>query len=754
MRGATVVITQNEESNCLGFGLYGKGELMTNTRYKIFFASLVYLVSSFSYAGTALDVATKYYQQHDKNGGKKEPKLVGLRIDALIQAKKYTAAQKLLEEQLKNGTIPKAIVHWRLAILAALRGKYADVKKHLEQTQSLPLLRNPEAARSLYAMLPAREKDWFVKQLSEMGFFASKPESVCPYFELEKRKKRADFLWLLKKNHPLSPEISDAIYKELYVFLPEVIPASDLATDKGFGAFLSSRTLDEVKKRIDYLFLFGKNDEVRKTISAHTKDVELSASALCDLRYEDAKVDRKLRNYAEARKKFVAIGKDADCLKETNLKARYMNLMLASMKSDDSVLDEFDSFVADYPKHSFADDVLLFKASILFHKNDIQEALKELDKIITLYPKGDMIERALFQKAFTLAKLKQTATALTTLEVLKKISGKESLEYAQASYWLARLAIFDDVKDTTTTNKSQRKKVKKALYDLVQSKNPTVYSWLSLLLLESLGEAKKKWPKPTVADSAIEFRNDPDLLVMEKLVRYGFRTESLLLLEDLPVSSNDVAKASAMAYFYTVLNRPEAGHQKLVRCDASLANRLQQKIPATYARISYPRPFLQEVSKAASRHVVPTSVVFSIMRQESGFLEKSQSWANARGLMQLMYDSAKTQAKKCKLTNLSEDDLYQPEINILLGTSLIQKYWQDFGTIAVALAAYNAGEHAAKNWLKKNDGAPIDTFIEEVSYKETRNYVKHVLGSMWIYSQSQGEKNLPQLQIKSAVAAK
>ena len=57
----------------------------------------------------------------------------------------------------------------------------------------------------------------------------------------------------------------------------------------------------------------------------------------------------------------------------------------------------------------------------------------------------------------------------------------------------------------------------------------------------------------------------------------------------------------------------------------------------------------------------------------------------------------------------------------------------------LALSGYNAGPGNTGRWLRENPDAEEDFFVEKIAFKETRNYVKRVLGTYWTYRQLDGE---------------
>ena len=68
-----------------------------------------------------------------------------------------------------------------------------------------------------------------------------------------------------------------------------------------------------------------------------------------------------------------------------------------------------------------------------------------------------------------------------------------------------------------------------------------------------------------------------------------------------------------------------------------------------------------------------------------------------------------------------------------------------FAHPALAAAAYNAGPESAVKWVKDKGGLPLDLFVEEIPFRETRGYVKQVLADLYLYQSFYGDKdNLPQ----------
>lgn len=144
--------------------------------------------------------------------------------------------------------------------------------------------------------------------------------------------------------------------------------------------------------------------------------------------------------------------------------------------------------------------------------------------------------------------------------------------------------------------------------------------------------------------------------------------------------------------------------------------------------ILFPRPFKSKISKSSS--TMDPFLPLSLIRQESGFNVKAKSRVGARGLMQLMYPTARSLASKIRKT-----DLFNPNINIRLGTKYLKKLLKKYDqNLVYTLAAYNAGEHRVKKWKGSLfDDSSILHNIERIPYKETRKYVKLIFRNLFYY---------------------
>ncbi|MBC7983003.1 MAG: lytic transglycosylase domain-containing protein [Candidatus Obscuribacterales bacterium] len=142
-------------------------------------------------------------------------------------------------------------------------------------------------------------------------------------------------------------------------------------------------------------------------------------------------------------------------------------------------------------------------------------------------------------------------------------------------------------------------------------------------------------------------------------------------------------------------------------------------------RLLYPRAFDDEVNAAAKVTGLSSSIIYATLRQESIFRVDAVSSAGAKGLMQLIPETARITARRWQLA--WPGDLFNPRVNIPLGAAHLRDISNRFNNkIPLALAGYNAGPNAVLRWLP---AAPKETdiWIENIPFNETRTYVQRVL---------------------------
>lgn len=149
----------------------------------------------------------------------------------------------------------------------------------------------------------------------------------------------------------------------------------------------------------------------------------------------------------------------------------------------------------------------------------------------------------------------------------------------------------------------------------------------------------------------------------------------------------------------------------------------------------FPLLYIDEFQRYSEKTSIDLTVLLALTRQESAFNPKAISPVGARGLMQLMPGTARRTARNIRVPQPSLVGLLYAPTNVQIGTYHYKELLDEFDEHKVlALAAYNAGSHRVKQWIKDAHGMDTIAWVETIPFYETRNYVKNVLAFQQVYN--------------------
>lgn len=147
----------------------------------------------------------------------------------------------------------------------------------------------------------------------------------------------------------------------------------------------------------------------------------------------------------------------------------------------------------------------------------------------------------------------------------------------------------------------------------------------------------------------------------------------------------------------------------------------------TFYKNRYPMIHNEIVEEYSDLYNVDKYLVHSIIRTESFFDENAVSSKGAMGLMQIMPDTGLWVAEKLNLENFCEEDLFDPEKNIMIGVWYISYLSDKFdGNISNIIAAYNAGPTNVSNWLAQKEFSSDGENLINIPFEETKKYSEKV----------------------------
>lgn len=151
-------------------------------------------------------------------------------------------------------------------------------------------------------------------------------------------------------------------------------------------------------------------------------------------------------------------------------------------------------------------------------------------------------------------------------------------------------------------------------------------------------------------------------------------------------------------------------------------------------RAFFPLAYEEVITNYAQEYGVDEHLVMAVIKAESNFETDAVSHKTAKGLMQLMPDTANWIAGKLGLGSLSEEALLTPEMNIGLGCYYLS-YLEELydGDLTCVLAAYNAGHGNVDRWLLDPAYSADQKTLTKIPYAETEQYVAKVKNYLRIY---------------------
>lgn len=414
--------------------------------------------------------------------------------------------------------------------------------------------------------------------------------------------------------------------------------------------------------------------------------------------------------------------------------------LLARLKSFAEAITVHEAFVKKYPEHRYTDDAYYSLWQLHTDLKQESKAKQALHKLMEL-TQGDMKAKQLWEGAYAAFKKKNYQAAISDLEKILSLKDLGQETHPQAHYWMARSLEEKDRKKPDQLNEHAL-----SVYQLLMKNYP--FSFYAVLAAHRLNTP---YIPPSFATPRSEKVDDPLL-------------QSLLeIMNPLNQSHLNIEAQNLLDYFSQLhpelveRHKPllaqkwqESGqyHRALSMATEVLgtnafAVNLDPSHPLTV--VLYPIAFHEDMQRGVGLSGLPQSIIQGIMREESLFRPIVASVAGAQGVMQLMPSTAKIQAKKINLEGFSVEQLSNPQTNIVLGATFFSDLLKKFnGNIPLSVMGYNAGPGNVRKWLKEKGHLPLDEFIEECPFGETRGYVKRVLRSIQVYGSRLNEQSFTQ----------
>ncbi len=558
---------------------------------------------------------------------------------------------------------------------------------------------------------------------------------IVPMRDRQKREAIARVLFLLAKQP--GTEGAERALDRLWLEYPDTPAARELASTSLGRARAARATREDAIRRARAL-LDAPDPPASLAALQQFAPIDTDASpSACEARVLLARALRRLGRVTDAltAARLAAKGCEAGPAAE----ASYLVVVLMSGREEDPEA-QAEEFLRRFPKDSRCDDVLLQRAQLLGRSTDPKRSTRVLERMLALYPEGDMAHEAQFLLAFERARERNAAAARRLLEEGARRAPPGDLA-DRAAYWSARLRAYPSLDQLKPDpDAAARARGLSDLARLAESRFGSYYGLLARLLVNQRPRALARASIPADATVPVPERlaTDAQFVDAVALLSTGFQPEAGIVL-DLVVDrlaplSDPERLALASAYRRSGATLP--GFRLL----SPAAGRAGVVAPgpadgaATAAwNLLYPVSFPAELDGAATSAGVSPELLRALAREESTFDPAAVSPTGAVGLCQIQTPAAKESAAILRRGVPSKEELLDPAVNAAIGATYLRARLDASAHPLLAIAAYNRGPTSIAALARKLGAIPIDTFVERIPARETREYVKRVVGSWDAY---------------------
>ena len=548
----------------------------------------------------------------------------------------------------------------------------------------------------------------------------------------------------LRDNRPLRSEAREA--EERLERLRDRI-------DDGLAAQIDAESDERTIRRYVGLYNLHRSERVIDELSPRIDDFAANSDERCTALFKVAHSYTKLRRHGDGTPWYDRVLNE--CAGTSyEIRALYLGGRGRWNAGDrQGAMDIFEQIWTKFPEHSFSDDAMYFTGRILRSEDRPEEARQILKRQVEIYPDGDMAKDAHWLLVRQHFEDEEYQKAIEYIDGLES-TGEDDL------YTRGRLHYF---RGRALELSGETERARQALQEMTRQYPKTYYALLAFNRLAELAGGDSDDVCAAARDicdellpppSHVEAIDVPDRLRRDaafdrgtQLLALGLSSHARGEFSDLRSRhAGDPSTLWALASLLDSTGAYPLSHNIARRHIDGWMNEYPSPSTRQKWEVAYPNPFREEVERWAGERDLDAAKIYAIMREESGFNPRIESWANARGLLQLLDDTAERMANRDNLSPYSFDRLDEPDINVRLGSAYMEFLGERFDNHPTLISAgYNGGSGNVARWLGEFGDLPLDLFVEDIPFHQTRNYAKRVMMSYWIYSYLYGDQRVPRL---------
>jgi soluble lytic murein transglycosylase len=535
-----------------------------------------------------------------------------------------------------------------------------------------------------------------------------------------------------------------AAYRRLYFLAPDADEAAEASSAiTRLGSTPSPATVEEAITRADRLYAARKfNDAVSAYSDAFAK-FPATATTENQLRRGIAAYNARKTTDAVA-----ALSSVPTSAGETRAEALfYLAQTYARARQWDQARATTEELRRAFPNSNFTPRAFVAVGQIAKDARNTADASYFLRAAVNGWSSSLEVAQAQFDLAWEAHEAKRFSDSSRMLtEHLAYYADKNTDNRGRSGYWAAR--------DSERAGKLAEAR---ALYEAMQVRYDA--NWYGHLAKQRLDVLSKTTPAKTFAADSIVARAvanlktvtvaeesagpdaDARLVKADQLSNIGLDDWALKELTIVSEKTPDSPKINlAMARIYRSDEENVHALNVLRRSFPDYSQMKPEEMTREQWDVFYPLNHWDIiVQESRARNLDPYQVA-GLIRQETVFITRARSHKNAYGLMQVLVPTARFTARKYGVgREITAESLFEPRLNIQLGTAYLKDQIDKLGRIEYVAAAYNAGPGRAVAW-KASLPFAIDEWAEAVPFKETRGYIQGVVRNRLQYLRLYDEK--------------
>jgi soluble lytic murein transglycosylase len=394
---------------------------------------------------------------------------------------------------------------------------------------------------------------------------------------------------------------------------------------------------------------------------------------------------------------------------------------LQQTRNPQSAMVTLDRLVREHPKSSEASDALLLHAQLLEAQAQPVEAEATYARLVAGYGDDDDAGRALWRLGWLAWFRRDYEGAMAKWSRLMNLPGGQAFR-DNAVYWIGRAYEARGELDLATRQWTES----------VGREPRGYFGILATARLQRRGSPvplarELKTPITIPADVLEPLREEPRYAKATALRAAGLGAWADGELDELARrSAGEAPRLYAVSTVFAQDLRHHLSLRILRREFLPLARGGYAWLPRPFWDMFYPLGWRAEIASAAQKGAVDPLLVSAVVREESSYNPLVRSRVGARGLMQLMPDTARPLARARGMDFRDGDLLDDPAANVELGAAYLGWLVREFGEPRLAVAAYNAGPNRVKEWWAARRSDDLEVWVEQIPYNETRNFVRRV----------------------------